>query len=384
MTVLLTGADGYLGWPTALRLADRLDERIVGVDNLARRDWVEESGSVSAVPIDDPETRFDAAPNLSFVEGDLADRDFVDQILGVHQPETVLHVAAQPSAPYSAINGERALYTQRNNLSMNLNLLHGLHENGLEDTHFIETTTTGVYGAPEFPIPEGGLSVERGNGEDEVPFPALGGSWYHAAKSFDNANMRLATTEWDQPISEVRTAIVYGTETKETTETGLATRFDFDYYFGTVVNRFCAQAVAGYPLTVYGKGEQRKPMVSLRDAVESLATLVEEGYGGAPEFGGIEVYNQVTRPVAIVELAETIAEVAAEFGIDADVEHFENPREEKEEHEMEMENDAFLDLVGGQRQVLEAGIRDTLESLVACEDRITAHEDRFLPGVLTE
>jgi len=36
MTVLLTGADGYLGWPTALRLADRLDERIVCVDNFAR------------------------------------------------------------------------------------------------------------------------------------------------------------------------------------------------------------------------------------------------------------------------------------------------------------------------------------------------------------
>jgi len=384
MTVLLTGADGYLGWPTALRLAARLDQRIVGVDNLARRDWVAESGSVSAVPIDDPETRFDARPNLSFVEGDLSDREFVDQILAVHQPETVVHVAAQPSAPYSAINGERALFTQRNNLSMNLNLLHGLHENGLDDTHFIETTTTGIYGAPEFPIPEGGLSVERKGGADELPFPALGGSWYHAAKSFDNANMRLANTEWDQPISEVRTAIVYGTETTETTEIDLSTRFDFDYYFGTVVNRFCAQAVAGYPLTVYGKGEQRKPMVSLRDAVESLAALVEDGYGGGPESGGIEVYNQVTRPVAIVELAETIAEVAAEFGIDADVEHFENPREEDEEHEMEMENDAFLELVGGQKQELEAGIRDVLESLVAYEDRITAREDRFLPGVLTE
>jgi nucleoside-diphosphate-sugar epimerase len=135
---------------------------------------------------------------------------------------------------------------------------------------------------------------------------------------------------------------------------------------------------------VYGKGEQRKPMVGLRDAVESLAVLVEDGYGGGPEFGGVEVYNQVTRPVAIVELAETIADVAAEFGIDADVEHFENPREEDEEHKMEMENGAFLELLGDQKQELEAGIRDTLKSLVAHEDRITTREDRFLPGVLTE
>jgi len=380
MTILLTGADGYLGWPTALRLADRLDERIVGVDNFARREWVEEVGSVSAVPIQDARERFNAVENLSLIEGDLADRNFVMQLLETHEPDVVLHAAAQPSAPYSSINGERALYTQQNNVSMNVNLLHGLDECGLDDTHFIETTTTGIYGAPHFPIPEGGLDVERKGGSDDVPFPAMGGSWYHQTKSFDAANMRLAESQFDFPMSEVRTAIVYGTETPETEANDLPTRFDFDYYFGTVVNRFCAQAVAGYPLTVYGKGEQRKPMVSLEDAVESLVRLVED----EPSKDDIDIYNQVTRPVAIVELAETIAEVGEEFDLDAEVKHYENPREEDEEHKMEMENDSFLELVGGQRQTLEEGIRDVLGTLVDERERIAAHEDRFLPGVLTD
>jgi len=381
MTVLLTGADGYLGWPTALRLADRLDERIVCVDNFARREWVEESGSVSATQIEEPRERFAAVDNLSLIEGDLADREFVIQLLDTHEPDTVLHTAAQPSAPYSSINGERALYTQRNNVSMNLNLLHGLAECGLDDTHFIETTTTGVYGAPHFPIPEGGVEVDRKGGSDEIPFPNMAGSWYHATKSFDAANMRLAESEFEFPISEIRTAIVYGTETDETRAHNSPTRFDFDYYFGTVVNRFCAQAVAGYPITVYGKGEQRKPMVSLEDTVESLVRLVEDGHSGADE---TDIYNQVTRPVAIVELAETIAEVGEEFDLDAEVKHYENPRNEDEEHKMEMENEAFLELVGGQRQTLEEGIRDVLGSLVEERDRIAAHEDRFLPGVLTD
>ncbi|MDY6775284.1 MAG: NAD-dependent epimerase/dehydratase family protein [Halobacteria archaeon] len=380
MSVLVTGADGYVGWPLSLRLSRRLDERVIGVDSLDRRRWVEESGSVSAVPIDSPEERFDAEPNLSFIEGDLADREFVKQILEVHEPDTVVHAAAQPSAPYSQINGERALETQRNNNSMNVNLLWGLRETGLEDTHFIETTTTGLYGAPDFEIPEGGFEVDRNGESDEVPFPNMGGSWYHATKDFDAANMRLASKQWDQPVSDVRTAIVYGTETEETRETGLGTRYDFDYYFGTVVNRFCAQAVAGYPLTVYGKGEQRKPMVSLEDAVESLVNLVEEGHGG----DGLEVYNQVTRPVAIVELAETISDVGDEFGLDADVEHFENPREEDEEHKMEMENDRFMDLLGEQRQTLEEGVRGILSTLDDRSDVVEAHEDRFLPGVLQD
>ena len=380
MTVLLTGADGYLGWPTALRLADRLDERIVCVDNFARREWVAESGSVSATRVEEPEERFESVENLSLIEGDLAERDFVLQLLETYEPHTVLHTASQPSAPYSSINGERALYTQRNNISMNLNLLHGLAECGLDDTHFIETTTTGIYGAPHFPIPEGGLSVDRKGGSDEVPFPAMGGSWYHQTKSFDAANMRLAQSQFEFPMSEVRTAIVYGTETEETLAHDSPTRFDFDYYFGTVVNRFCAQAVAGYPITVYGKGEQRKPMVSLEDTVESLVRLVERGHDGEE----IDIYNQVTRPVAIVELAETIAEVGDEFELDAEVKHYENPRNEDEEHKMEMENSAFLALVGGQRQSLEEGIRDVLGTLVDEQDRIAAHEDRFLPGVLTD
>jgi len=99
MTVLLTGADGYLGWPTALRLADRLDERIVCVDNFARRrSWVAESGSVSATRVESPEERFDAVENLSLVEGDLADRDFVLQLLETYEPDTVLHAAAASRA----------------------------------------------------------------------------------------------------------------------------------------------------------------------------------------------------------------------------------------------------------------------------------------------
>ena len=280
MTILVTGADGYIGWPTALRIAARTDDRVLLVDNFGRRDWVEEIGSTSATPVASIDERLDAAEetlgitNMSFVEGDLVERSFVDELLEVHEPDVVVHAAAQPSAPYSQINGERANYTQHNNLQSTRNLLWGLEEHDMTDTHFIETTTTGVYGAPEFPIPEGGTTMENDGERDDVPFPNMGGSWYHATKGFDAQNMRLANTQFDIPISDVRTAITYGTETAETREDDrLKTRFDFDYYFGTVTHRFCAQAVAGYPVTVYGKGEQRKPFVSLEDAIEGLAEL---------------------------------------------------------------------------------------------------------------
>ena len=389
MAILLTGADGYVGWPTALRIADRTNDRIVLVDNFARREWVEEVGSVSATPIVGIDTRLEAArevhglDNLSFVEGDLTERSFVDELLAVHEPDAVVHTAAQPSAPYSQINGERANYTQHNNLQATRNLLWGLEKHDLTDTHFVETTTTGVYGAPEFPIPEGGTTMENRGERDEVPFPNMSGSWYHTTKSNDAANMRLASQQFGIPISDVRTAIVYGTETEETrADDRLKTRFDFDYYFGTVGHRFCAQAVAGYPVTVYGRGEQRKPFVSLEDAVEGLAQLATSDPDERPD--DLVVYNQVTRAISIVEVANTIADVGNEFDLDVAVEHFENPRDEDETHKMEIESDRYADLIDGQSQTFESGIRDVFETIIQYQDTIEAHEDRFLPGVLEE
>ncbi|MFC6864177.1 NAD-dependent epimerase/dehydratase family protein [Halomicroarcula sp. GCM10025817] len=389
MTILVTGGDGYLGWPAALRIADRTDDRVILVDNFARREWVEEVGATSATPVASIDERLEAArevhglSNLSFVEGDLVEKSFVDELLAVHEPDVVVHAAAQPSAPYSQINGERANYTQHNNLQATRNLLWGLEEHDLTDTHFVETTTTGVYGAPEFPIPEGGATMENQGERDDVPFPAMAGSWYHLTKSHDAANMRLAHKQFDIPVSDVRTAIVYGTETEETrADDALKTRFDFDYYFGTVGHRFAAQAVAGYPVTVYGKGEQRKPFISLEDAVEGLAQVALVDPDDRPE--GLTVYNQVTRAISIVEIAETIAEVGDEFDLDVAVEHFENPRDEDETHKMEIENDRYAALIGGQSQTFEEGVRDIFGTLTRYADTIEAHEDRFLPGVLSE
>ncbi|WP_227379422.1 NAD-dependent epimerase/dehydratase family protein [Haladaptatus halobius] len=387
MTILVTGGDGYLGWPTSLRIATRTDERVIIVDNGSRRRWVEEVGSMSAVPIADPIDRVEAAKseldasNLSFVDGDLVNRSFVDELLAVHEPRVVIHTAAQPSAPYSQINGERANYTQHNNLQTTRNLLWGLEENGLTGTHFVETTTTGVYGAPEFPIPEGGATMENDGHQDEVPFPAMAGSWYHLTKAHDAANMRLAHDQFRLSVSDVRTAIVYGTETEETRNADeLKTRFDFDYYFGTVAHRFCAQAAAGYPVTVYGKGKQRKPFVSLEDAVEGLARLaLTDSDESSDEY---VVYNQVTRAISIVEIAETIADVGEEFDLNVSVEHFENPRDEDEKHKMEIENKRYASLIGDQRQSFEDGVRDILTTLARHEKTITEHEDRFLPDVL--
>ena len=40
MNILLTGIDGYTGWPVALALSRKFKKSKIGVDNLSRRKWV--------------------------------------------------------------------------------------------------------------------------------------------------------------------------------------------------------------------------------------------------------------------------------------------------------------------------------------------------------
>ena len=59
MKILLTGIDGYCGWPLALALSKKFkNSKIIGVDNLSRRKWVKFSKSNSAIPIKNMSLRY--------------------------------------------------------------------------------------------------------------------------------------------------------------------------------------------------------------------------------------------------------------------------------------------------------------------------------------
>ena len=75
----------------------------------------------------------------------------------------------------------------------------------------------------------------------------------------------------------------------------LATRFDYDGVFGTVLNRFCVQAVTGYPLTVYGKGGQTRGMLNILDTL----ACVELAWTIPADRGEFRVFNQFTESFSV-------------------------------------------------------------------------------------
>jgi nucleoside-diphosphate-sugar epimerase len=306
-----------MGFPLYQKLKTKYD--VVGVDNFSRAQWVENvTGKYHLETCD-------------CVNADLSKKDIVDELLKIHKPDVIIHLASQPSMPYADMSWERALFTQINNISMNLNLLWGIHENKL-NTKYIITSTTGVPGTMYHQVPE-----ERTLN--------TAGSFYHITRGFDSDNCNLAYRKWGQNIVEFRTAIVYGLHTKECA----ITRFDTDFYFGTALNRFIKQAKEGQPITIYGKGEQRKPFISLEDVCQSLFNAVEYVF---PE--GHTILNQATEYPSINELANMVS---------PNVTHIPNPRKENEEFNMVFDNSKFLDVLGRPPQLMKDEIPKMVEQV---------------------
>ena len=329
MRVLVLGGDGYLGWPTALHLSDAGHDVAV-LDNFVRRQYDHEMGVQSLVPIEPLQIRLDAWEQVSgkrlpaFV-GDLTDGAFVLETLSEFRPDAIVHFAEQRSAPYSMIDRKHAVYTQHNNVVGTLNLLFAIAETD-PDIHLVKLGTMGEYGTPNIDIEEGWLEVEHNGRRDRMLFPKKPGSFYHLSKVHDSNNMEFACRVWGLRATDLNQGIVYGQQTDQTArEPRLATRFDYDAIFGTVLNRFVIQAVIGHPLTVYGEGGQTRGLIDIRDTAECIRLAVEN----PAERGEFRVFNQMTESMSVSEIAKTVANLSPR---PVEVEHLANPRVEEVSH----------------------------------------------------
>ena len=376
MRILILGGDGYLGWATSMYFSKRGHE-VHAVDNYLRRNAHREQGSDSLVPIAESLPARAAAwrevtgLEIGVTEGDLTDWAVVESLFRDLQPEAIIHYGEQPSAPYSLIDREHAVLTQQNNVINTLNVLWAMRDLA-PDSHLVKLGTMGEYGTPNIDIEEGWIEITHNGRSDRLPFPKLPGSLYHCSKVHDSVNIEFATRAWGIRATDLNQGVVYGIETEETTlDPRLATRFDYDEYFGTALNRFCLQAVIGHPLTVYGKGGQTRGYLNILDtlACVEIATLNPAAVG---EF---RVFNQFTEQFAVNELADIVQRAGKEYGLDVAVEHLPNPRVEKEDHYYNAKHTALLDL-GLQPHYLSETLVESVFSV------IERHRDRVVASAI--
>jgi UDP-sulfoquinovose synthase len=341
MKILVLGGDGYLGWPTALHLSQAGHEVAVA-DNFVRRHYDNELGVESLVPIEPLQTRIAVWKELTgqvigCYVGDLTDALFTYHIINDFGPDAVVHFAEQRAAPYSMIDRAHAVYTQHNNVVGNLNLLFAIAEINPE-IHLVKLGTMGEYGTPNIDIEEGWLEIEHKGRTDRVLYPKRPGSFYHLSKVHDSHNIEFACRIWNLRATDLNQGVVYGQQTPETArDERLATRFDYDAVFGTVLNRFVIQAVIGHPLTVYGTGGQTRGMIDIRDTVRCIQLACEN----PADRGEFRVFNQITEWMSVKDIAATIKAASPE---DVTIEHLDNPRVELPDHYYNVTHTKLIEL----------------------------------------
>jgi len=344
--IFILGGDGFVGWPTALRLS-KAGYDVIIIDNLVRRITDIELECDSLTPIQPIGTRLEAWENINkkipHYNFDISDNYHrLLTLIMEYKPHTIIHLAEQRAAPYSMKSSYHKRYTVNNNINATNNVLCAIVESGL-DIHLVHLGSTGYYGYSDvgMTIPEGYLpvkvDVDGEQKEIEIMYPPNPGSIYHMTKCQDAISFLYFNKNDKVRITDLHQGIVWGTQTEETKlHDRLINRFDYDGDYGTVLNRFLMQSQIGHPLTVYGTGGQTRAFIHIQNSVECIELAVNN----PPKMGDrVRIFNQTTECLNVNDLAKKIADMTG-----AEIRYYDNPRNEDSKNDLKFNNDGLLNL----------------------------------------
>ncbi|MBA2125974.1 capsular biosynthesis protein CpsI [Hyphomicrobium methylovorum] len=233
MKFLVTGAAGFIGYHTAMRLLDRGDE-VVGVDNV--NDYydpaLKEARLARLVPRD----------AFTFFQQTIADRDAMAHLFKAHRPDKVIHLAAQAGVRYGSINPDAYVDS---NLVGTQNILEGCRRSNV--AHLVLASSSSVYGAnTKMPF-----SVH-----DNVDHPL---SLYAATKKANELSAHAYAHLYGLPVTALRFFTVYGPWGRPDMALFLFTR----------------KILAGEPIEVFNNGHHSRDFTYIDDIVEGVLRVAD-------------------------------------------------------------------------------------------------------------
>ena len=342
--ILVCGADGYLGWPTAMYLSEK-GYHVTAIDNFSKRKIENENNIKPLNRIETMQIRVKTWKKISnkkidFVYLDLNNYKALHDLLSKKKFDAIIHYGEQPSAPYSMVGREQAAFTQNNNVLGTLNLLFAMKRH-CPKAHLIKLGTMGVYGTPNIDIEEGYLNIRHKGRRDKCLFPMKPHSFYHLSKAHDSLNIEFACRVWGLKATDLNQGVVYGTEIElKKNHENLNTSFHYDHLFGTVINRFLVQAALDQPLTIYGTGNQTRTFLNINDTMKCIELSIKN----PAKNGEYKVRNQFTEVYSINQLANLVKKASEQIGIKCKIKFIKNPRIELKKHYYKPTNKSFINL----------------------------------------
>ena len=247
MTVLITGAAGFIGYHLSRRLLER-GTSVVGFDNMnsyydpslkrARLQQLQATAERSGTP-------------FQLIEADLEERQAVEAAFDRHKPRKVVNLAAQAGVRYSIDNP--ALYIQSNLVGFG-HILEVCRHHDIE--HLVYASSSSVYGGnTNLPFSE----------HHSVDHPV---SLYAASKRANELMAHTYSHLYGLPATGLRFFTVYGPWGRPDMALFLFTR----------------AMLAGEPIQVFNNGQMVRDFTYIDDIIESLVRLLDQPATPNPSF----------------------------------------------------------------------------------------------------
>ncbi len=276
MKILVTGAAGFIGMHVAERLLARGDE-VIGLDNL---------NDYYAVSLKrDRLARLQAHPGFSFVQAGVEDRAALEALFAGHQPQRVVHLAAQAGVRYSLQNPHA--YADSNLVGF-VNILEGCRHHGVE--HLVYASSSSVYGGnTQLPFAEA----------HAVDHPV---SLYAATKKANEGMAHSYSHLFGLPTTGLRFFTVYGPWGRPDMAPML----------------FARAMTAGEPIKVFNGGDMRRDFTYVDDVADAVVRVTDRPATPDPAFDKQQpdaataaapwrVFNVGNgQPIVLVEFIDTL------------------------------------------------------------------------------
>jgi UDP-glucuronate 4-epimerase len=244
LKILVTGAAGFIGMHTSLRLLERGDH-VVGVDNL--NDYYDVGLKQARL------AKLLSHPHYTHVQISVEDRAGIAGLFARERPKRVIHLAAQAGVRYSVTNPHAYIDS---NIQGFMNILEGCRHNGVE--HLAYASSSSVYGGnTKLPFSE----------HDSVDHPV---SLYAATKKANELMAHTYSHLFRLPTTGLRFFTVYGPWGRPDMAMFLFTR----------------AMLEGRPIDVFNNGEMVRDFTYIDDIVEGVVRVIDKAATAEPRFDG--------------------------------------------------------------------------------------------------